>query len=140
VEVPEGFSPIFRSSPFLEAIGPLFSKGRGAELVIGLRVAEKHCNARGTVHGGLLATLCDIALGYTMAFSSEPPLSLTTSGLSLTYFGAAKLGDWIESRVSIDRLGSRLAFASCDLAVSGRRLVHAAGIYAVSGSLGSDSK
>lgn len=140
MDVPEGFAPIFRSSPFLEAVGPLFSKGQGPQLVIGLRATEKHCNARGTVHGGLLATLCDVALGYAMAFSSEPPLSLTTTGLTITYFGAAKLGDWVESRVSIDRVGSRLAFASCNLSVSDKRIVHAVGIYAVAGPLPSDTK
>jgi acyl-coenzyme A thioesterase 13 len=135
VDVPVGFAPIFRSSPFVEAVGPLFSKGKGTELVIGLRAAEKHCNARGTVHGGLLATLCDIALGYTMALSSDPPLSLSTTGLNITYFGAAKLGDWIEAHVRIDRIGSRLAFANCELLVSGRPILHAVGLYAVVGSL-----
>ena len=41
--------------------------------VVGLRVESKHCDARGTVHGGILATLADVALGYTMAFASPPP-------------------------------------------------------------------
>ena len=134
MNVPEGFNPIFRSSPFLDAIGPVFSKGHGAELVIGLRAAEKHCNARGSVHGGVLATLCDIALGYAMAFSTEPPKSLATTSLTISYFAAAKAGDWIESRVSIDRLGSRLAFADCHLLIAGNAVVHAAGIYTVAGA------
>src|SRR5471030_3265674 len=59
VNAPEGFQALFRTSPVLELIGPLFSKGKGADLVIGLRVKVKHCNARGTVHGGIFATLAD---------------------------------------------------------------------------------
>jgi acyl-coenzyme A thioesterase 13 len=77
-EIPTGFEPLFRSSPFLEVIGPLYSRGKGADLVIGLRAAEKHCNARGMVHGGVLATITDIALGYALAYSADPPLSMVT--------------------------------------------------------------
>ena len=57
IEAPPGFGPLFRSSPFLETIGPLFSRGNGGDMVIGLRAARKHCNARGLVHGGVLSTL-----------------------------------------------------------------------------------
>ena len=62
---PPGFEPLFRTSPFLDTVGPLFYR-RDPErgLVIGLRIAEKHANARGIAHGGLLLTLADIALGY----------------------------------------------------------------------------
>ena len=48
----EGFKPLFRKSPVLELIGPLYSKGEGERLVVGLLAQDKHCNARGTVHGG----------------------------------------------------------------------------------------
>ena len=67
VDIPAGFAPIFRTSPFLETIGPLYSTGSGALLVIGMRVQEKHTNARGTLHGGVLASVADIALGYGLA-------------------------------------------------------------------------
>ena len=71
---PPGFEPLFRTSPFLETVGPLFYR-RDPErgLVIGLRIAEKHANARGFAHGGLLVTLADIALGYQTAFGRDPP-------------------------------------------------------------------
>jgi len=70
MDLPREFRPLFRTSPVLDLIGPLYCRGEGADLVIGLRVEAKHCNARGTVHGGILATLADVALGYTMGFSS----------------------------------------------------------------------
>ena len=55
---PPGFEPLFRTSPFLETVGPLFyRKDPERGLVIGLRIAEKHANARGIAHGGLLMTL-----------------------------------------------------------------------------------
>ena len=65
---PPGFAPLFRTSPFLETVGPLFyRKDAALGLVIGLRVAEKHANARGIAHGGLLLTLADIAQLRTRA-------------------------------------------------------------------------
>jgi acyl-coenzyme A thioesterase PaaI-like protein len=71
---PPGFEPLFRTSPFLETVGPLFYRSdpeRG--LVIGLRIAEKHANARGIAHGGaLLVTLADIALGYRTGLRPGP--------------------------------------------------------------------
>jgi len=76
-------------------------------------VLEKHTNARGTVHGGLLATIADIVLGYAAAFSRDPPLSLVTSTLSIDFAGTAKLADWIEARADIQRVGKRMAYVKC---------------------------
>ena len=80
---PDGFEPLFRTSPFTDLIGPLLGRGKGAALEIGLRINQKHCNARGSVHGGILATLAAVALGYTMAFSTDPPGNLVTSNLTI---------------------------------------------------------
>ena len=56
-EMPEGFEPIFRSSPYLELLGPIYNKKTDEGLVIGLRAREKHCNARGLVHGGVFSVV-----------------------------------------------------------------------------------
>jgi len=77
-DIPEGFVPLFRTSPFLDALGPFFYRLTKSSFVIELRIAAKHANARGSAHGGLLLTLADIALGYTASASSDPPLALTT--------------------------------------------------------------
>jgi len=132
IEAPPGFGPLFRSSPFLETIGPLFSRGNGGDMVIGLRAARKHCNARGLVHGGVLSTLADIALGYGLAYSQDPPLKLVTASLTLDFAGSGKEGDWLETHVDIQRIGSRLAFANCYIWVADQRIVRASASFAVS--------
>jgi uncharacterized protein (TIGR00369 family) len=136
--VPQGFGPLFRTSPVLDMIGPLYSRGEGPGLVIGLLAEKKHCNARGTVHGGILATLADVALGYAMAFSSNPPASLATANLALDFAGTAKPGDWLEVHVDIQKLGSRLAFANCYINAGEQRIVRASAVFLVAGQL--DSK
>ncbi len=131
--VPAGFGPLFRSSPLLDVLGPFYGKGTGVDLVVGLRVAEKHTNSRGTVHGGVLATMGDIALGYTMAFSSDPPTRALTASLTIDYVGSAKIGDWIEARVDRSKLGKTLAFANAYLTVEGTQIARVSAVFAVVG-------
>ena len=135
MDIPREFRPLFRTSPVLDLIGPLYCRGEGVDLVIGLRVEAKHCNARGTAHGGILATLADIALGYTMAFASKPPANLVTANLTLDFAGTAKVGDWLEARVDVQKQGSRLSFANCYIIVNEQRIVRASAVFLVAGQL-----
>ena len=135
MDTPQDFRPLFRTSPVLDLIGPLYCRGEGVDLVIGLRVDAKHCNARGTVHGGILATLADVALGYTMAFASSPPGSLVTANLTLDFAGTAKAGDWLEVHVDVQKQGRRLSFANCYITVSAQRIVRASAVFLVAGEL-----
>jgi acyl-coenzyme A thioesterase 13 len=129
-EVPAGFAPLFRTSPFLDATGPFYHRRDGERLIIGVRILEKHVNARGFAHGGLLMTLADIALGYSLAYSEEPPASFVTANLSADFAGSAKLGDWVEAHVDIQKSGSRLAFANAYLVVEGERILRASAVFA----------
>ena len=140
MNVPPGFKPLFRTSPVLDLIGPIYSLGEGKNLVLGLRAEVKHCNARGTVHGGMLATLADVALGYTMAFSSDPPAGLVTANLSLDFAGTAKAGDWLETHVDIQKQGSRLSFANCYIFVEGQRIVRASAVFLVAGPIDAQAR
>jgi hypothetical protein len=46
---------------------------------------------------------------------------------------AAKAGDWVESAVEIQHVGSRLAFANCYLMVGAKPIVRASAIFAREG-------
>jgi len=129
-EIPLGFAPLFRTSPFLEATGPFDFRRDGERLVVALRVLEKHVNARGFAHGGLLMTLADIALGYSLAYSEEPPASFVTANLTADFAGSAKLGDWVEAHVDIQKSGTRLAFTNAYLVVDGERILRASAVFA----------
>jgi acyl-coenzyme A thioesterase 13 len=126
---PPGFAPIFRVSPVSEMIGPVYSRGSGLELELGMYAQEKHCNLRGSVHGGVFATLADMALGYTLAFSADPPRGFVTATLTIDYAGAAKVGDWMTTCTDVQRQGGRLAFANCYVIVDGQRIVRASAVF-----------
>jgi uncharacterized protein (TIGR00369 family) len=131
--VPEGWRELTRLSPFNALVGPLYERREGESLSIGLRIEAKHTNSRGICHGGVLATLADLALGYAMQARGVDPADFVTVNLSLDYAGAAKTGDWIEAAVEIQRMGGRLAFANCYLVCSGNRIVRASAVFARAG-------
>ena len=130
-DTPEGFAPLSRSSPLLDLLGPVYCRGAGLQLQLGLRADHRHANGRGTVHGGVLATLADVGMGYAMAFSSDPPLPLITASMTLDYLGAVQVGDWIEVRLEHHKRGRQMAFATVSLQVGGKVVVRANAVFAV---------
>jgi acyl-coenzyme A thioesterase 13 len=126
---PEGFELLSRTSPLIELLGPFYSRGAGAGLILGLRVAEKHTNTRGIAHGGVLLTLADVALGYAAEGSVDPPARLITASISADFAGSARLGDWVEARLDIQRVGKRIAFANTYLHVEDRRVVRVSAVF-----------
>jgi uncharacterized protein (TIGR00369 family) len=131
MEVPQGFTPLQRrGGPFLTSLGPLYVKREGSGLVIALRIEEKHLNTRGVAHGGMLMTLADSALGIVLAMSQPTPQPMVTVNLSADFADPARAGDWVEARVDIQKIGKRLAFASCQLWIGQRCILRASGIFA----------
>jgi uncharacterized protein (TIGR00369 family) len=95
-----------------------------------MHIQAKHTNSLGICHGGVLATLADLALGYAMHAKSAGGSPYVTAHLAVDYAGAARVGDWVQSSVEIQRLGARLAFANGYLLAAGRRIVRASAIFA----------
>lgn len=131
IDIPEGFEPLFRTSPFLDLLGPLYSKRTDEGLVIGLRIEDKHCNARHSVHGGVLSSLADISLGYNVAFSGSDPLPIVTASLTIDFSGSAKLGEWIETKTEIQKTGRSIAFSNCYFYVNTTCIARASGVFSI---------
>ncbi|MDX1496833.1 MAG: PaaI family thioesterase [Salinisphaeraceae bacterium] len=132
-DVPAGFEPIFRLSEFTELIGPLYSCQDDGGFRMGLYFGDKHANARGKGHGGMISTLADLAMGYALAFSETPPRPFVTVNLNVDFLSAIELGEWVEVHVNIDRKGRSLAFARCELQAGDRLLGRASGVFKNSG-------
>jgi uncharacterized protein (TIGR00369 family) len=131
--IPQGFDLIFRSSPYLELLGPIYNKKTDQGLVIGLRVEAKHCNAREQLHGGVFSSLADVALGYNAAFSKSVSVPIVTASLSIDYIGSAKLGEWIEIETDVQKVGRKMAFANCFFIVNSQRIARASAVFSVVG-------
>jgi uncharacterized protein (TIGR00369 family) len=108
--IPEGFEPHFRKSPFTDPWEPLYSKRTDKAVVMGLRLARPHTNARGLIHGGLIASLADNAMGYSCALRMDHALSLVTIGLSVDFVGSAQVGQWLAVEPEVIKTGSTISF------------------------------
>lgn len=121
-ELPPGWGPIFRTSPLLDHLGGFHSRGQGSSLQVALAVRPVHANARGQLHGGVLATLADTGLGYLLAFATEPPRRLVTQSLTVDYVNPAAVGDLVEVLLDSSDGGGRSVVATGHLR-AGERVV-----------------
>lgn len=127
--IPDGFQPIKRLAAFLDMIGPIYVRSEGKARIVAVRIAEKHLNMRGIAHGGMLVSLADSALGINLSYSSEPPKSMVTVSLATDFLEPAKLDDWLEAHVQVQRVGAHLAFANCNLMVGEKCVLRASGVF-----------
>jgi uncharacterized protein (TIGR00369 family) len=111
LDIPEGFEPHFRKSPLTDPWEPLYSKRTDKAVIIGLRLAKPHTNARGLIHGGLIAALADNAMGLSCGQQLGGTTSLVTIGLSVDFVGSATIGQWLTVESDVIRTGSTICFA-----------------------------
>jgi len=128
---PAGFEPYDGAGPFLGLVGPVHVRGEGANRVFGLRMDGRHLNHRGSVQGGLLATLVDFAIGRAIHADAEGDMEAATVSLTTDYLGPAEEDDWVEAHTEVDRVGGTLAFADCSLLVGEREVVRGRAVFAV---------
>ncbi len=132
--VPEGFGPLPRNSPFLDMVGPLLCRRLEGGLEFGMRIGQRHTNSRGFVHGGLLASIADLALGYNTAYANgglDERVGLATASLTIDFAASAKVGDWLSITTEVVSRGKRLGFANCYIAVGDKRIARASGVFSV---------
>ncbi len=110
-EVPEGFEPHFRNSPFTDPWEPLYSRRTEKAVIIGLRLAKPHTNGRGLIHGGLIASLADNAMGYSCAQATDWSTSFVTISLAVDYVGSAQIGQWLAVESDVIKTGRTICFA-----------------------------
>ncbi|WP_213272730.1 PaaI family thioesterase [Hyphomonas sp.] len=134
--IPEGYSPHFRKSPFTDPWEPLFSRTQAREVSIGLVLSQAHCNSRGLVHGGLIASLADNAMGLScMAALQEEgrgaPGGLVTITLGTDYLGPARIGQWLATDTHFVKTGGSICFADCLLRADGVPVARAGATFKV---------
>jgi uncharacterized protein (TIGR00369 family) len=121
-----GFSP-----GFLDHGGPYWLRREGDRTRVAVRVADHHMNYRDMAHGGVLATLADVALSYQAFASETPPVPVSTITLTTNFLSPARLGDWIVAECAIDRIGKRTAYVSGRIVRGGEVLATMSGVYTI---------
>jgi uncharacterized protein (TIGR00369 family) len=129
--IPEGFEPHFRKSPFTDPWEPLYSKKTEKAVIMGLRLARPHTNARGLIHGGLIAALADNAMGYSCAQATGWASSLVTISLAIDFVGSAEIGQWLSVESEVIRTGSTICFAQSLIKADEAVIARASGTFRV---------
>ena len=127
---PAGYTAVFGDVGFNKYVGPVWRSPDGSEFLLDLR--DIHLNGGGALHGGMAMALADIVMGRTVRDSLEGAKALTIS-LNCDFIGPAKLGDRIRSTATITRKTRSIVFVNSELAVEGRPVLTATGIWKILG-------
>lgn len=115
---PAGYLPHYRKSPVTDPWEPLFSRVEEGIVSLATRIRDVHCNGRGFLHGGVLSSLADNAMGLSVietlrsngAERSGAGLTLT---LTIDFLSVAQVGQLLEIRPRVLKTGRTLAFVDC---------------------------
>jgi uncharacterized protein (TIGR00369 family) len=112
-EIPEGFERQSRRSPLTDPWQPIYSRLTPDAIILGLRLATPHTNARGFAHGGLIAALTDKAMGHSCGRKMHGVHSLVTVSMAIDFVGSAQIGQWLTVETDVIKTGSTICFAQC---------------------------
>lgn len=88
-------------------------------------------NYRDTAHGGVLATMADVALSWAVYSSEVPHPNVSTISLTTNFLSAVRLGDWIEGSGVIDRTGKNIAYVHGSIRTSDKLIMTMSGVFNV---------
>jgi uncharacterized protein (TIGR00369 family) len=126
---PDGFSPWTRGeSPVSRHWEPIYSRATDDKVELGTYVRECHCNSRGLLHGGVIAALCDVAMGHcygaALRRDGSAATALLTTQLAVDYIGKAD-GGWLQITAAVVHAGRNSGIAECGVTADGRLVAHA---------------
>ena len=93
-----------------------------------VEAGEDHLNPHGSVHGGVLATMIDVAMGT--AVSTTGGESPVTVSLAVTYLEPGRPGR-LEARAQVRKTGKRLMVVEAEVVQDGDVVADALGTFSV---------
>lgn len=124
---PEGFDSILSTSPFGWENGPIFERQLETGVERGFRVAPRHINAGGALHGGMVMTFADILLATAVYREAEGPW--VTIRLTTDFIGPAFEGDWVEGVASAEPPVDGIVAVSGLIKARGKTIASAQGLF-----------
>jgi len=111
--------------PFNKFLGVRIMRVHKDGVTIGCAVDDKTKNGSGGIHGGVLATLADAAMGIGLASHFGGRRPITTTDLKINYLRPVTDGA-VTARSHIVRVGKHLCVGRVEIRDSERRLAAAA--------------
>ena len=103
--------------PAEDHVGPFYFAKQGDKLSYAFEAAQSHCNAHGSVHGGILMTFADycLCMEATDHYASE---TCITVSFSSAFVSVAEIGALVEGRVDVTKKTGSMVFLTGSLFVS----------------------
>lgn len=109
---PEGFVPFTFADGYMEHIGPILWQPGEDEVKLGFFAQDYHCNPIGIVHGGLMMSVMDTAIGINITRAAENASFAPSISMTYDFVKPGQKGQWFESRVDWVQTGRKTGFAS----------------------------
>jgi len=100
----------------------LVETGEGTA-VVEMTTTEDMANHSGFVHGGMISTLADSAMGRSLRTMEPGVVRAMSFDLKLNFISAAKVGETLRATGHVIHAGRRTAVAECSVAGQDGRLV-----------------
>jgi len=100
----------------------LVETGEGTA-VVEMATTENMANHSGVVHGGMISTLADSAMGRSLRTLSPGVVRAMSFDLKLNFINAAKVGETLRATGHVIHAGRRTVVAECRVDGSDGRLV-----------------
>jgi|TARA_B100000315_G_scaffold248828_1_gene279163 acyl-coenzyme A thioesterase PaaI-like protein len=98
----------------------------------------------------MVYSMADIAIGHNVGLAladaaggaprksgrGVPRAPITTVSLGTDFVGTARPGDWVETRVGVQKAGHTLAFANAYLVCGEQRIARASAVFRILGNRG----
>jgi uncharacterized protein (TIGR00369 family) len=114
---------------FAERLGARAEVADDGSAQVAFTAREEHLNAAGTLHGGVLATLVDTAMGAAVRSTVDDDVP-ATSQLTVTYLRPGKPGD-LTVTARVRTRGEHLTVCDADVEQDGKGVVHAVATFAL---------
>ena len=127
--LPDGWVPR-PLTKFDDVIGPFFFLANGPRTQCGLLADERHGNRRGVVHGGVVTSAFDVALGTACRDLSEHDMHATVQ-LNVHFVNAMKIGEFAVVRAELVRATRSLVFMRGIMSVGERVIAAGDGVWKI---------
>ncbi|MFW3171316.1 PaaI family thioesterase [Geodermatophilus sp. CPCC 206100] len=115
---------------FAQRLGAQVTDADDGSARIEFDVGEEHLNPAGTLHGGVVATLVDTAMGQAVRTTTGAGEVPATSQLTVTYLRPGAPGS-LAVTARVRTRGEHLTVCEADVEQDGRALAHAVATFAL---------
>lgn len=131
--IPTGFHAFEAGGSFMQVNGPLYLLHQGDMVKFGFRVEQRHSNPMGNLHGGMMATFCDMLLPLSVHRKNREigMRFLPTISLQIDYLAPSPLGCWVEGEAELLRATRSLVFAQGLVRADGVPCARASGVFKI---------